>query len=197
MKKFLLIIFILSLISIAVGVFLWLNNPVRMLSENEKEAAIANILGRKPNLTNNTPIGNTQYKDDYLSFNYPKKARIYSYKEPNTANDASYLDLFSFDILDPRLVFNFSVKQSINKTLNYSDIADVKLRQLSDRGYAQKELQSDGQQGLAFERLGEKAEETGFFIVNNRIFSFSVTGSDPKEVTQLFDSITQSIIFTR
>jgi hypothetical protein len=197
MKKFLLIIFVLILICIAVGVFMWLNNPARMLSENEKEAAIANILGRKPNLTDNTPIGNTRYKDNYISFNYPKKARIYGYKEPNIAKDTSYLDLFSFDILDPRLVFNFSVKQSINRASNYSDIPDVKLRQLPERGYVQKEFQSDGQKGLAFEKPGDNSEKTGFFIVNNRIFTFSVSGSDLKDVMQLFDNITQSIIFVR
>lgn len=196
MKKVFIAIILIILAVFLIVVFNLLNRSSKILSNAEKEAAIAEILGRKPNLTDNTPTGNKVYKSKYISFIYPAKAKIYTYREPNIAKNSSVLDIFSFDISSPRLIFNYSLIQYTNLS-GVSDIPDVKLRQLENNLYIQDDAYADDIQGLVFEKtegIGS-FEKTALFLLNGKSYSFSIQGSDIKEVRSLYNQIISSVKF--
>jgi len=167
------------------------------MSEAEKKTALAKMLGRKPNLdVKDAPTGNVVYKGKYASFMYPAMAKIYTYRDPNVAADKTELELFSFDISDPRLVFNLNVNQNPN-ILSLDDIPAVRLREDKSRGYSQAEISIDGEQGLAFTRPGDQSEKSGFFVVGGKTYSLSVTGNDAKEVVNLFDNVIKTLKFAK
>lgn len=191
--RILLIVFLIVLAACSIFGFVILNRSSKSLTATEKEVALENILGRKPVLSPE-PTGNTQYKGKYLNFWYPLRAKIYTFSD-KTVYQSPNLEVFSFDIQNPRLVFNLTVSENLANIPNVSDIAGVLFRQEPQQGYKQVELTADNKQGLAFEKNGETAEKTGFFIVNNRIYSISVTGGDYKEVVNLFDNIINTLTF--
>jgi hypothetical protein len=142
------------------------------------------------------PNGNVWYRGEYASFMYPAKAKIYTFIQPNFKNTTTYLDSFSFDINNPRLILNFAVTKTAITAVG--DLPDVRFRQEKDQGYTQSELDVSGQKGLAFtKREEQQVEKTGFFVVNNKIYSISVTGSSYPDAVDLFNGIIQSLIFSR
>ncbi len=195
MKKFIVLGLIILVVIGIIFLFNILNSSSKSLSQAEKETAIAKILGRKPNLTDDAPKGDTQYKGKYVSFMYPTKAKTYTYIDTNFAQNESLLETFSFDIYNPRLIFNFSIVENTANLRDVSEISGVKLRQDKTRGYKQVELTIDGHKGLVFEKDGNQPEKTGFFIVNNKVYSFSVTGNSFKDVVGLFDNLVKTTIF--
>lgn len=196
MKKILLLVLILIILVAGVFAYVVLNRSAKPMTSAQEESALANILGRKPNLGNpNAPTGNLTYKSAYVSFMYPAIATIYKYRDPNLANDTSVIDIFSFDMQNPRLVFNFSVREASNSIKTISDISDVRLREDKTRGYRESNITADGESGLSFELAGSSPEESGFFLVNGRIYSISVTGSDQKAIENLFNLVISSIKF--
>jgi hypothetical protein len=198
MKKIFYFTVALILIVAMLSVFLILNRTTKTMSKAESEAALAKMLGRKPNLdVKNTPTGNVLYKGKYVSFMYPAIATIYTYRDPAAASDKTEIENFSFDISDPRLVCNFSVEQNLSNNISLDDISGVRLREDKSRGYQQSEILADGQKGLAFTQSGDQSEKSGFFIVNSKIYSLSVTGNDIKEVVNLFDNIIKTLQFVK
>lgn len=195
MKKIVIAVLVIIVLVSIISVYIFLNRASKIMSQAEKEAAIAKILGRKPNLTDDTPKGDTTYQGKYISFMYPARAKIYTYVDPNFAQNESLLETFSFDIDNPRLIFNFSIVENTGNLPNVSEISGVKLRQDKTRGYKQSEVAADGYNGLFFEKDGSKSEKTGFFLVNNKIYSFSIQSSDSKAVNELFNKIVSSVKF--
>lgn len=195
-KPFSVVLFILLIIAIIVG-FNILNSKGKPLTEAQKNQALTNILGRKPNLTDSVVKGNKTYKSKYISFLYPAQATIYTYIDPNIKNDPNVLDIFSFDISNPRLVFNYSAISYTNSVAKVSDIPDVRLRQLESNSYVQSTAFAGGVEGLGFEKTDETGtiEKTAFFLVNGRSFSFSLQGSDSKGIENLYNLILQSLKF--
>ena len=180
---------------ISIAVYLIVSKPPKFMSSQEKEAAIAQILGRKPNLTDNTSKGNVVYKGKYTSFIYPAAAKIYSYRDEGLKRNTSVLETFSFDISNPRLVLNYSVLDRPNLT-SIDDVPDVKLRKIAFSGYVQTQILADGQKGLAFEKTTDSSERTVFFFINSKVYSISITGSSVKEIDKLFDQIVMSLKFS-
>lgn len=196
MKKIVVIILIIFvLISLLVTINFVFNPSQKKLTDLEKEKALIKILGRKANLTDNEPKGQAEYKGKYVSFKYPAKAKIYTYKDPNMAKNTSVLETFSFDIDKPRLVFNFSVMENAASLKDVNDISGVKLRQISSLGYTQSEEVIGGENGLIFVRSGNLSEKTGFFLVKDKIYSVAITGSSLEEVSLLFDLVINSFVF--
>jgi hypothetical protein len=198
MRKFFYFSIVLVLIIAALSVFFVLNRTTKTMSETEKRAALAQILGRKPNLDlKDAPTGNVLYKGKYGSFMYPAKAKIYTYRDSVAAANKTEIETFSFDIDSPRLIFYFDVNNNSGNVTDINEISSVRLREDKSRGYQQSEILADGQNGLAFTRIDLQSEKSGFFIVNGKIYSISVTGNDDKEVVNLFDNVVKSLQFAK
>ena len=195
MKKIVLIILIiLALISLLVTINFVFNPSQKKLTDSEREKALLKILGRKPNLTDSQPKGNTEYKGKLVSFTYPAKAKIYTYKDPNMAKNTSVLETFSFDIDRPHLVFNLSVMANAASLKDVNDISGVKLRQINGSGYKQSDGKLGENKGLVFEKSGSQAEKSGFFLINDKIYAIAVTGNNLKDVSLIFDGIITSFV---
>lgn len=183
----------------ALSAFLVLNRTTKTMSEAEKNAALAKMLGRKPNLTAQAvPTGNVSYKGKYASFMYPAMAKIYTYKDAGELANKTEVDSFAFDIADPRLTVYFLVNQNPTNIANLDEIPAVALREDKSQGYQQAEILIDGQKGLSFTKIDlQQSEKSGFFIVNDKIYSFSVIGSDAKEVINLFANLIETLKFIK
>ncbi len=195
-KKIFFILLIIAVILASISVYTFLNYPSKNMSEAEKEVAIAKILGRKPNLTDNSPTGNNIYKSKHVSFTYPAKAKIYTYRDPNIARNSSILEIFSFDIANPRIIFNYSVIQH-NNLQSILDNSDVKLRQLQRDAYVQGDAYADNKTGLVFEKTQTSGliEKTAFFLINGKSYSFSFQGNDIKKIRSFYNDIISSVRF--
>lgn len=197
MKKVIIALLLIAIFAGVFSAFYFLNKPSKEMSKLEKEKALTSILGRKPNLNPNIKTGDTLYKGKYTSFKYPAKAKIYTYKDPSTLENTSIIESFSFDIDNPRLILNFSVMENASDLKDIKDISGVKFREDKSTGYQESEIIIKDQKGLIFSKNAGLAEKTGFFFVNNKIYSFAVTGSSYEEVYRLFDNIIKSVVFLK
>jgi hypothetical protein len=199
MKKIFYFVIALILVIAAISAFLVLNRTTKTMSKAESEAALAKMLGRKPNLdVKDAPTGNVAYNGKYVYLMYPAMAKIYTYRDPGSLTDKNMVENFSFDIADPRLIFNLGVSQNPDSVMSLDDISAVRLREDKSRGYQQAEASVDGQKGLTFTRSDQQqSEKTGIFMVNGKTYSISVTGNDTKEVANLFDNVIKSLRFLK
>lgn len=191
-KKIAIVLIVFSAVTGGVTAFFVLNSKPDELSKGQKEQAIGQILGRKPNLNPQVKTGNVTYGGKYASFSYPGRAKIYEYKNRSGANSES----FSFDIDSPRLILNYSAARSDLKIS--SDVPSVRLRQDLSNGYAESKIKADGQEGIVFskkESSGVRAEKTGFFLVNATLYTISITGNNLEDVTKMFDQIVKTLKF--
>ncbi|HUD04380.1 MAG TPA: hypothetical protein VMR59_00110 [Patescibacteria group bacterium] len=195
LSRIILLIFLSLIVVTGLIIFLVLNHSAKSLTDAEKEAALVNILGRKPILTNNEATGTVLYNGQYASFSYPAKAIVYTYKDPNIVKNKSELEMFSFDINNPRLIFNFSISDNSGNLADAKDSSGAIFRENQVNGYSQSEVVIGGAKGLVFAKAGEHPEKTGFWLTNNKLYALSVTGSDYQEVVNLFDGITTSLKF--
>ena len=195
LSRIILLIFLSLIVVTGLIIFLVLNHSAKSLTDAEKEAALVNILGRKPILTNNEATGTVLYNGQYASFSYPAKAIVYTYKDPNIVKIKSELEMFSFDINNPRLIFNFSISDNSGNLADAKDSSGAIFRENQVNGYSQSEVVIGGAKGLVFAKAGEHPEKTGFWLTNNKLYALSVTGSDYQEVVNLFDGITTSLKF--
>ena len=155
MKKFVLVMLFIAISVCLLSIFYFLNRPSKEMSKTEKEAAIAKILGRKPNLTDNIKTGDTQYKGKYVSFMYPAAGVIYTQRLNGVPVKQTNLEYFSFDLSDPKLIFSMEVVQTPGSVTSLDDYPSVKLRQLESNIYRQSKTEADNQTGFAFEKAGE------------------------------------------
>jgi hypothetical protein len=156
--------------------------------------AITKLLGRKAQL-DAVPVkeGNTRYNGKYISFEYPAKAIVYALKDPGFASSSALLEDFSFDIKSPRLILNMAVLGNSGRQLTVNDNPGVKLRQNSG-SYKEQLITIDGQEGKVYEK-NDEPEKTAFFLVNDKIYTISVTGSSFEEVVSLADDILKTVKF--
>jgi len=90
------------------------------------------------------------------------------------------------------------VNQNPTNIANLDEIPAVALREDKSQGYQQAEILIDGQKGLSFTKIDlQQSEKSGFFIVNDKIYSFSVIGSDAKEVINLFANLIETLKFIK
>lgn len=167
------------------------------MSEVEKEAAIAKILGRKPNLMGkNVPIGDVEFKGKYISFMYPAAAT--ERKQLLNGEELSYtgLELFIFVLENPKLTANVEVINAPQNIISINDYPGVKLRQIQSNIYNQTDVFVGNARGLAFDKQTNSGyEKTGFFFLNNKIYSFSVQSPDSKAAEELFSKVIASLKF--
>lgn len=197
MKKWITITsFILFVVILAgIGFYILSLPPKEALSKDFKQKAITKLLGRKAQLDNVAEIaGNTQYEGKFITFDYPAKAVVYEIKDPGFASSSSRLEDFSFDIKSPRLILNMAVLSNPGKQLSVDDNPGVKLRQSQSGSYKEQLVTIDGHRGKVYSKENEP-EKTAFFLVNDKIYTISVTGSSFDEVVSLSDNILHTVKF--
>jgi hypothetical protein len=193
MKKIITFIAILLIFLASILIYLYLNYSPKELSQAEKEAAVAKILGRKPQLNDNSPKGDTKYMGKYITFTYPaaavpKKQLLNGKEVPYTG-----LEQFIFKMDSPKLTVYLEVINSPSNVSTLTDYPSVKLRQIQSGAYMEEEGLIEDVKGLVFEKAELSSfEKTGFFMSNGKIYSFSVQGPDPKAVREMFNKLTSS-----
>jgi hypothetical protein len=191
-------IFLIIIASLFLAAFIILNRPSISLTESEKEQALENILGRQVILKDNSPVsGNTEHNGKYVSFIYPKAGKefiLLSNGQPAKFDD---LEHFSFDIADSHTHF-FSQVLSYPAAQTLSDYPGVRLRQGESETYQQTTVTSaDKQEGLAFAKydITSGFEKIAFFLVNGKIYTFSVQSPDGQSLNDLFNRLIPTIKF--
>lgn len=196
MKRILFIVVVLILSIISMLAFVFLNRTSDSLNDSEKEQALLKILGRKPLDDSQTLKGDTQYKGKYISFNYPKRAKLYTQKVNNTPIPPTGIEYFSFDLDNPRIIFSMEVVDVPPGSYSLEDYPSVKLRELQNDSYVKKEVFADNQKGLLFDKyLSNSFEKTAFFYLKGNVYAISISGNDKKEVENLFNKVTSSTKF--
>lgn len=191
MKKKILFGVLVVLVVLGGALFYIYSQPSgKKMSDEEKKQALENLLGRDVKLTDDTPKGSSSYNGRYISFSYPAKAVIYTYTGAQAKSEQT-LESFSFDIKNPKIVLNLLVKKA-NNVLTLSDIPSVRLRE--DRTYEYKKEVStlDGEKGISFYKTGQDAEMSGFYLIDGKIYTISVTGPSSEDDRNLFLSILSS-----
>ncbi len=192
MKRIIFCCVAIFLVIVSIVLFNHFSQPSKVrFSEEFKTKAVERILGRKAMLTDSTPKGDKIYDGNLITFSYPAKAVTYEYREQSSSKDESGLDDFSFDIKNPKLVFNLKVYDS-GGTLSLTDFPAVKLRIERSYEYDKSTPRIDGVEGIAFAKSEGLSEKSGFFLYDSKIITLSVTGGDYDEVSNLFDAIVSS-----
>lgn len=196
MRKIIIALFLIVIFVGILSALYLLNKPPKQISQVEKEAAIAKILGRKPNLTDNTKTGDTQFKGQYISFIYPAAAT--PQKQLLNGEEIPYtgLELFIFTLENPRITVHAEVTNAPQSVTNLTDYPGVRLRQIQSNLYTESNLEIQNSKGLVFSMQNQAGfEKTAFFFLNNKIYTLSVQSPDSKAVEDLFDKIIASFKF--
>jgi hypothetical protein len=190
-------IFLALLVAVFIAGFIILNRSASSMTEKEKVQALTNILGRPVVLQEKkVPTGDIIYQGKYVSFLYPAAAEKFIPKVNGTPIPSQDLEDFYFSLGDnPRINVTSTVTQASSVETNVVDDPSVRLRQSQKDIYKQAAITADKQNGLAFEKISGGIEKTAFFFVDNKIYTFSVSGSDQKNVADLYNKIILSVKF--
>ena len=161
------------------------------LSKELKEKAVSNLLGRKAEFSDTTPKGDKIFKGKTITFEYPAKAVVYEYRENSTSTESASLEDFSFDIKEPKLVFNLRVTHK-GETKSVEDLPAVRLRESRLYEYKKAQNKLGDVNGVVYTKYANGGEKTGFWIVQDNIFTISVTGSNTEAIEELFKQILSS-----
>jgi hypothetical protein len=197
MRKIILLTAGVAVVLISIILILVLNSPSRELTQDEKEKALAQIVGRKLNLTGkDIPQGDVEHKGKYMSFMYPAAAKIYhqTINGKEVVNNGA-LEYFAFDMEDPRVNVITEVIQATSSIIKLSDYPAVRLRQAEGSLYVQNEAESAQHiSGLGFSKKDENSfEETAFFFANGKIYSLSITSADKKIEDKVFNKMISTL----
>jgi len=192
-KKKIWLILLILVISLGIAFWYFSQPPKDNLSDEFKEEAVTKLLGRKANLGDDVPKGDTEYNGKFITFKYPAKAIIYTHREYSISSASANLEDFSFDIKEPRLIFNLMVNErAANTTLD--DIPSVRLREIRGE-YEKGQFKIQNLSGRVFTNDSGKPEKSGYLMTDDKVYTFSITGSSLEEVEALFEKITKSAKF--
>ena len=196
MKKFILLLVVIAVVTSVLLTFYYLNKPAKEMSEAEKQTAIAKILGRKPNMADNVKTGDTEYKGKYVSFIYPAAGVIYIQKLNGVPIEQTSLEYFSFDLSEPKLVFSMEVVQVPGSVTSLEDYPSVKLREIESNLYVKNNVAVGDKEGMVFEKTDNNSfEKSVFFYLGDKVFSFVISGNDQKGINDLYDKVISSLKF--
>lgn len=198
LKKVVLGLVLITLIAGAgVGFYIFIRPKETKLTQLQKEEALTKLLGRKVNFQEKeVPQGNDVFQGKYVTFEYPKRAEIYDWRDEGFKKTPQGLESFSFFTKQPKMLFTFVVMGVDTRFVNsVNDDASVLMRHRSRGAYKETEIAAGGINGLAYEKAGMEGEKSAFFFHNNRIYSFAFTGSDMEEMTSVFDTLIKSLKF--
>lgn len=201
MKKRIIILILLLILLILFGIpfYILSQPPKENLSKEFKESVATKLLGRKAILEDkNVPQGNTVYNGKFISFEYPAKATIYTYKDPYGASGSSssdVLETFSFDMQSPKVVFSMMILKDLSYTSSISEISGVKFRETSN-SYRGEDVIVSGKKGRVYEKKDlSEPEKTAFFFFDDKIYSLALTG-DFDGIKKTYEIIIGSLKFT-
>lgn len=200
MKKLVIIVLIIAIGVGLISAFILLNSKPDKMTDEQREKAISEMLGRKANTNPNIKTGDTTYNGKYAKFEYPAAAKIYEHRGDDIKNNDSQIESFSIDLQSPRRVFYYTATKLDSGTSKLDDIPAVSFRKNASNGYSSNEEKVDGVLGTSFvkDRSGEfMAEKTGYFLVNGNLISISVTASSIRDAEDLYKNVTSSLIFPR
>lgn len=182
------------IVLIITGSVLWTYSvSENRLSDSKKDYTIKKVLGR--NLRIEKPKDNEWilYKNNYFAIRHPSGAAIYNEKKQTEKIDNNTLNLFSFDLTDPRITFASGVYDVENNS-QLEEIPSVKFRKSQNNLYKESMLEISGTEGLYFNKEKDGVEKTLFIIKNNRLYSFSLSAMTPsKEIDSIFEKLIFSI----
>lgn len=193
MKKFVIFTFLVIIFTLLFLTFIYLNRLSKPLTKAQKEAAIAKILGRKPNLDDTKPKGDLTYNGKYVSFIYP--ARVTIEKQLLNGQEAPYdgLERFIFKDEDLKVRVYVEIINTPSNITNLSDYPAVKSRQIQAGSYTQDYVYAGDIAGLVFTTSSNlNYEKAAFFDYKGRIYSFSFQGSGSKNVGEIYDKVMTS-----
>jgi len=198
MKKIIILISsILILIAVIIAFFI-LNSAPTKLSKAEKDAALVNLLGRKPILDEkNAPKGDTEYKGNTLSFKYPAAAKMFvTMVNGKVVKDTWHTDYLNFDLDDPRLSMLVTVADSPASVTTIEDYPAVKLRIIQPGMFTKSDIKIGGQNGLVFVKTDNSGfEKVAFVYYKAKVFVFSMQGADLVSSDPIFQRIVSSVKF--
>lgn len=198
MKKIVLLITSVFVLIAVIIAFFILNSSPNKLSQAEKDAALVNLLGRKPILNEkDVPTGDSEYKGKTLSFKYPAAAKMFvTLVNGKEVKDTWHLDYLNFDLDDPRLSMLVTVADSPSSVTTLEDNPSVKLRVIQPGMFAKSDLKVNGQNGLVFVKKDNSGfEKTAFVYYKAKIFMFSMQGADLVSADPIFQRIISSVKF--
>jgi len=194
-KKIFLLCLLLLLILGGVAFYILSQPPKEKLSEEFKDEAVTRLLGRKAQLSNDTPRGDTEYKGKYISFKYPAKALVYKFRENSTSSGSASLEDFSFDLKEPTVTFNLNISRNSSNLNSITDSPAFKLRELRDYEYKKSQIKINNINGVAFSKNENGIERSAFILHNNLIYAISVSGVEESSTALLFEKVISSIAF--
>lgn len=200
MRKILIVIIIAVFVIIA-AFFILLNQPGPKMSKAEQDAALTNLLGRKPNLTDSASVPKqyVQFNGKYVSFVYPSDAKPFDDQNKPTGAyfDKSALESFTFSLDNPFMWVSVSVSPSPVGMTRLEDNPAIRVRQLDPGTYKQSEITLGDNKGLQYEKPSSFAgtEKEAFFEVNNKFYMVLVSGSNQDDVVSLYNKILSSFKF--
>jgi hypothetical protein len=200
MKKILILIIIIFLVILAVFAYIMLNKSAQGLSQAQRDAALAKLLGRKLNLSDKAPSKEyIPYKGKYVSFMYPKDATPFD--EQNKPEGAYFapnaLESFTFSLSNPFLWASIEVLPMNTGTKSLEDYSGIIVRKLDPNTYKQSNISIAGKKGLQFDKktVSSGSDKAAFFLVNSRIYVVYVSGSSANDLLILFNKLTSSLKF--
>jgi hypothetical protein len=200
MRTLLIIFITLFIIAIGIaGIIFFISPKNTTITTKQKNAAFAKLLGRNPILTekvrNNAYV---KYKGTYLTFSYPSAAKEYVYGDK--PDNKTVLESFQFqETNNPRYHFVTqvsSVEARLIASLQYDDISGVRLRRLQNTIYTESSLASPVGNWVVFVKKDDMFEKTAFLLAGGKLFTFSITGSDPV-IEKIFDTVVSSVSITQ
>ena len=197
-KRIFWLAFLLLIILLFVCAFLILNRPSASLTAAERNQALQNLLGRQV-VFRETPIitGNIEHKGKYVSFLYPKAAKEFTLLVNGQPAMFDDLEHFSFNIADNHTHFMSEVRTYPSAQV-LSDYPGVRLRQGESQTYTQTTvISADKTEGLAFSKydITSGYEKTAFFLVDGKIYTFTVQCPEEQALNNLFSSLIPTIKF--
>lgn len=192
MKKWILLsLLVIVLVFLGITIYILSQPSGRVFTDEEREKKLEEFLGRDVKLNNQTPTGDAVYNGQAITFSYPAKAEVYEFRERSASSESNALDDFSFDLRNPRIIFNLKVTPT--KLTSLDDVPAVRLRK-SRSEYLQEKVALDGMRGIYFFKEKD-AEISAFFINTGNLYIISMTGSSYDHLKELFDSILSSAKF--
>ena len=194
MKKKLISFLVIGVLLLIAGILFYVYSQPsnKIMSDEEKQEKVTQLLGRKANLTNETPQGDTDFNGKYITFKYPARALEYNYRENSTSSNSASIEDFSFDITAPKLVFNLQVLTNTAKISSISSYPAVRLRETRLYEYKKANIDLDKITGLTYTKSENGPEKSGFWLSEGKIYSISITGSDINAMEDLFNSVVKS-----
>jgi len=194
MKK-LGIFLVISVIVVGTALYLMLQPEKQVMSTSQKEQALSKLLGRKVDLSDKKKPEKSDYKDSYVEFSYPGDAVIYNYRDPDFASESGLLSSFSYDIKDPKVVFNYAAVEKSN-VKSLSDDPSFRLREMPAGGYKKSTIKIDDTQAVLFEKNNPQAFEKSIFIFRGKtLYSFVLTGADSSSLSRVVSLLSHSLKF--